>query len=164
MEKIVPNSRALDTVMILAEKASRVRCADAIITPHVLFAIAVEFPGYWKRIGIEPDLAIKHGNNFSYRAQPPEIISPSLRTTIIGNQAQELARRERADIVTIGHWVTAYFIDDELRCGPYRDTPFDPVAINNTIAEMKPFHDEPKTGTDELLRETLGEPYATRIS
>jgi|SRR3989344_8413192 len=160
MERILPNSKALNTVMELAEGAARLRGADFVFTPYVLYAIAVETPGYWRRLKLSPQRAIKYANDYwTYDPPAPKIILPSPRTREIGIGAKALANAEGAEMITIGHWLTTYFKNDEWASGPFRDTPFHAGRINKIINGRHPFSNEPKTLADELLREALDEKF-----
>jgi len=106
--------------MDLAGRAAIFRGFDLMASEHVLFAIAVDFPGYWRKIGISPNAIIDYANQYTLLVlgSPPRSITPSRLVITTDRQAQELARTEGAEIVTIGHWMTAYLNDHERRVGP----------------------------------------------
>ena len=143
--------------MELAERAAALRRTDIIWSEHVLYAVAVDFPEYWRKIGIQPEDIIRYGNKFTGSHIVPPTPSRLVMTT--NQQAQDLARAEGAEVVTIGHWLTVYLNDHDRRVGPFNDAPFDPIRIKRTLSKRKPFSDEPKTTAEELLREALGEVY-----
>lgn len=153
-------SRNLKLVFSTGEQAARQRGAYFLDTQYVFLGIAQTFPELLGRIGIEPALFERFADVYgNYDNTSPEKLEPSRKTTATTSSAEALARRERAQLVTVGHWITAYFKEAALLGSPiFEDTSVDLSVVISRIEREKPFRNEPISIAEELVQEALDEP------